>query len=50
LRYADGIAVKEMAMKMNCTSNAVSQLLFRARQWLIECVKREDKLEAKVGQ
>ena len=50
LRYAENIAVKEMATKMNCTSNAVSQLLFRARQWLIECVKREDKFEVKVCQ
>jgi RNA polymerase sigma-70 factor (ECF subfamily) len=45
LRYTDGIAVKEMATKMNCTSNAVSQLLFRARQWLIECVKRSEQAQ-----
>jgi hypothetical protein len=30
-----------MAGKLDRTPNAVSQLLFRARQWLIECVKRE---------
>jgi RNA polymerase sigma-70 factor (ECF subfamily) len=47
LRYAEGIAVKEMATKMNCTSNAVSQLLFRSRQWLVECVKKSE--EAKAG-
>jgi RNA polymerase sigma factor (sigma-70 family) len=46
LRYAEGLAVNDMAKKMDRTSNAVSQLLFRARQWLIECVKRGE--EAKV--
>jgi RNA polymerase sigma-70 factor (ECF subfamily) len=46
LRYAEGMAVNDMAKKMDRTSNAVSQLLFRARQWLIECVKRGE--EAKV--
>jgi RNA polymerase sigma-70 factor (ECF subfamily) len=45
LRYAEGIAVKVMATKMNSTSNAVSQLLFRARQWLIECVKRSGEVK-----
>jgi RNA polymerase sigma-70 factor (ECF subfamily) len=45
LRYTDGIAVKEMATKMNCTSNAVSQLLFRARQWLVECVKKSEEVK-----
>jgi RNA polymerase sigma-70 factor (ECF subfamily) len=46
LRYTDGIAVKEMATKMHCTSNAMSQLLFRARQWLIECVKKSEEVKA----
>jgi RNA polymerase sigma-70 factor (ECF subfamily) len=41
LLYADGLAVTDMAQKMNRTPNAVSQLLFRARQWLIQCVQRE---------
>jgi RNA polymerase sigma-70 factor, ECF subfamily len=45
LRYAEEVAVKDMASKMNCTSNAVSQLLFRARQWLVECVKRKDEMK-----
>jgi RNA polymerase sigma-70 factor (ECF subfamily) len=45
LRYAEGIPVKEMATKMNCKSNAVSQLLFRARQWLVECVKRSEEVK-----
>ena len=43
LRYLEGVVVKEMAKKMDRTSNAVSQLLYRARQWLIECVKRVDE-------
>jgi RNA polymerase sigma-70 factor (ECF subfamily) len=41
LRYAENLAVIELARKMGRTPNAISQLLFRARQWLIECVKRE---------
>ena len=45
LRYAEDLAVTEVAQKMDRTSNAVSQLLFRARQWLIECVKREGQLK-----
>jgi RNA polymerase sigma-70 factor, ECF subfamily len=45
LRYAEELAVKDMAEKMNRTSNAISQLLFRARHWLIECVKRGDQAE-----
>ena len=43
LRYTEDVAVKDMAMKLYRTPNAVSQLLFRARQWLLECVKRVDK-------
>ena len=46
LRYAEALAVHDMARKMDRTPNAVSQLLFRARQWLIECVKREISPEA----
>jgi hypothetical protein len=30
---------------MHRTANAVSQLLFRARQWLIACVKRDDDVQ-----
>jgi RNA polymerase sigma-70 factor (ECF subfamily) len=41
LRYAEGLAVNDMAKQMNRTPNAISQLLFRARQWLIECVKKD---------
>jgi RNA polymerase sigma-70 factor, ECF subfamily len=45
LRYAEELAVNELATKMDRTPNAISQLLFRARQWLIECVKREIRTE-----
>jgi RNA polymerase sigma-70 factor, ECF subfamily len=45
LRYAEELAVHDLAKKMNRTPNAVSQLLFRARQWLIDCVKREVREE-----
>jgi RNA polymerase sigma-70 factor, ECF subfamily len=45
LRYAEDLAVSEVAAKMNRTANAISQLLFRARQWLIECVKQDDKMQ-----
>lgn len=45
LRYAEELAVTEVAARMNRTSNAVSQLLFRARQRLIKCVKRKDEMQ-----
>jgi RNA polymerase sigma-70 factor, ECF subfamily len=45
LRYAEELAVNELARKMNRTPNAISQLLFRARQWLIECVKGQMRAE-----
>jgi RNA polymerase sigma-70 factor, ECF subfamily len=45
LRYADGLAVTDIAVQMNRNANAVSQLLFRARQWLVACVKRTDDVE-----
>jgi RNA polymerase sigma-70 factor, ECF subfamily len=46
LRYAEELAVNELAKRMERTANAVYQLLFRARQWLIECVKRDNELQA----
>jgi RNA polymerase sigma-70 factor (ECF subfamily) len=46
LRYTEGMAVNDMAKKMDRSSNAVSQLLFRARQWLIDCVKRGEEAKA----
>jgi RNA polymerase sigma-70 factor (ECF subfamily) len=45
LRYADGMAVCDMARRMNRTANAISQLLFRARQRLADCVKRVHRVE-----
>lgn len=41
LRYSEGLAVQGMATKIGLSANAISQLLFRARRSLIECVKRE---------
>lgn len=41
LRYADELKVGEMAQKMNRNANAVYQMLFRARRWLIECVQKD---------
>jgi RNA polymerase sigma-70 factor, ECF subfamily len=46
MRYADGLPLTALAQKLNRTSNAVSQLLFRARCWLLECVKRQNDKEA----
>jgi RNA polymerase sigma-70 factor, ECF subfamily len=46
MRYADGLPLPALAEKLNRTSNAVSQLLFRARCWLLECVKRQHDKEA----
>lgn len=44
LRYSEGLAVQGMATKIGLSANAISQLLFRARKSLIECVKRvQDK-------
>jgi RNA polymerase sigma-70 factor, ECF subfamily len=40
LRYADQLNVGEMARQLGRNVNAVYQLLFRARQSLIECVQR----------
>lgn len=45
LRYAEELAVKDVAKKMNRTANAISQLLFRARQWLIQCVKQDREVQ-----
>ncbi|MBA3484336.1 MAG: sigma-70 family RNA polymerase sigma factor [Pirellulales bacterium] len=46
MRYADGLPLTALAAKLNRTSNAVSQLLFRARCWLLECVRRQNDKEA----
>jgi RNA polymerase sigma-70 factor (ECF subfamily) len=42
MRYADELPLTALAKEFNRTANAVSQLLFRARSWLIECVKRQN--------
>jgi RNA polymerase sigma-70 factor (ECF subfamily) len=41
LRYADELNVNDIATKLNRKANAVYQILFRARQWLIVCVNKE---------
>jgi RNA polymerase sigma-70 factor (ECF subfamily) len=46
LRYADELNVSQMAEKLQRNSNAVYQILFRARRWLIECVQKDSLAEA----
>ncbi len=46
LRYSEGLSVQGMATKIGLNANAISQVLFRARRSLIECVKREQAEEA----
>jgi RNA polymerase sigma-70 factor (ECF subfamily) len=46
LRYADELNVAQMAEKLQRNSNAVYQILFRARRWLIECVQKDSLAEA----
>ena len=41
LRYADELKVSDMAEVLHRSANAVYQILFRARQWLIECVQKD---------
>jgi RNA polymerase sigma-70 factor, ECF subfamily len=41
LRYAEELNVGEMARKLHRNANAVYQILFRARRWLIECVQKD---------
>jgi RNA polymerase sigma-70 factor (ECF subfamily) len=45
LRYADETRVSDMAEKLQRNENAVHQILFRARKWLIECVQRDANTE-----
>ncbi len=45
LRYADELAIAEMATELGRNVNAVYQILFRARQFLIDCVQRERSSE-----
>lgn len=41
MRYADELKVSDMAAILERSANAVSQILFRARQWLIACVQKD---------
>ena len=41
LRYADEMNVTQMAEKFQRKSNAIYQILFRARRWLIDCVQKD---------
>jgi RNA polymerase sigma-70 factor, ECF subfamily len=45
LRYADEVKVCDMAQKFSQNENAIYQILFRARKWLIECVQRDANTE-----
>jgi RNA polymerase sigma-70 factor (ECF subfamily) len=45
LRYTDELNVGEMARQLGRNVNAVYQLLFRARQTLIECVQKSASTE-----
>jgi RNA polymerase sigma-70 factor (ECF subfamily) len=46
LRYADELRVSDMAQKLHRNANAIYQILFRARRWLIECVQKDVVTEA----
>jgi RNA polymerase sigma-70 factor, ECF subfamily len=41
LRYAEELTVIDIAHKLQRNANAVYQILFRARQWLNECVQKD---------
>jgi RNA polymerase sigma-70 factor (ECF subfamily) len=41
LRYADELSVADIAHKLHRKANAVYQILFRARQWLNQCVQKD---------
>jgi RNA polymerase sigma-70 factor (ECF subfamily) len=41
LRYADELNVGQMADRLHRSANAIYQILYRARQWLIECVQKD---------
>jgi RNA polymerase sigma-70 factor (ECF subfamily) len=45
-RYLDGASVVELAVQTQRTANAVSQLLFRARKNLLDCLGRSAATEA----
>lgn len=41
LRYADELNIGQMADRLHRSANAIYQILYRARQWLIECVQKD---------
>jgi RNA polymerase sigma-70 factor, ECF subfamily len=41
LRYVDELNIEQMATRLQRNSNAIYQILFRARRWLIECVQKQ---------
>jgi RNA polymerase sigma-70 factor (ECF subfamily) len=45
LRYAEELKVGDIAHKLCRNANAVYQILFRARQWLTECVQKDALVE-----
>jgi len=45
LRYADEMNVSDIAKKLRRNVNAVYQILFRARQWLTNCVQKDATVE-----
>jgi RNA polymerase sigma-70 factor (ECF subfamily) len=45
LRYADELTVADIAHKLQRNANAVYQILFRARQWLNQCVQKHARTE-----
>jgi RNA polymerase sigma-70 factor (ECF subfamily) len=45
LRYAEELRVGDVAERLHRNPNAVYQILFRARQWLIECVQKDVQTE-----
>lgn len=46
LRYADELNVDQMAERLRRSANAIHQILFRARRWLINCVQKEPLAKA----
>lgn len=42
LRYVEGFSVSQLAERFNRSANAISQLLFRVRERLVECAKRAE--------
>lgn len=46
LRYAEELNVNQMAEKLQRKANAIYQILFRARRWLIDCVQKDVSPEA----